>query len=295
MSLSARTRSSIAASQLNRSGSARTYLDVRSSLSRVRPGASGGTGACAVSVRGCRFVHPDHARPVVFGAAATPHHGWQLGELPGCVRDDVPPRSDTEGDQSMSTPATHGLPRPRTLLAGAALSLVLGLGAGGSAHAATGPSVYADGLHVPAGGIVDPDDRVWVSDHNGGFCRLTTPDDRGAGTLDHPSTPGAPASVTRTCLGGLLPDAAPGPDAAGQPAFSDPTPELPGSGDELALVPDGASPSMDVWRARWNPHTRLFEADPDTDVIRMDADATEARPRPTAVSVAPDGNAYVVF
>ena len=194
----------------------------------------------------------------------------------------------------MSTPARHGLPRARIALAGAALSLFLGLGAG-SALAAPGPALYAGGLHVPAGGLVDPDNRVWVSDHNGGFCRVGAPDDRGAGTIEHPSTPGEPASVPRTCLGGLLPDAAPGPDAAGQPAFSDPTPELPGSGDELALIPDGASPSMDVWRARWNPHTRLFEADPANDVIAMDADAGEDRPRPTAVSVAPDGNAYVVF
>jgi hypothetical protein len=194
----------------------------------------------------------------------------------------------------MTTPARNGLRHPRVLLAGAALSLMLGLGAG-SAHAAAGPAPYADGLHVPAGGLVDPDNRVWVSDHNGGFCRVTTPTDRGLGTLDHPSTPGSPASETRTCLGGLLPDAAPGPDAAGQPAFTDPTPELPGSGDELALVPDGASPSMAVWRAHWNPQTRLFEADPETDVISMNADTGEDRPRPTAVSIAPDGNAYVVF
>lgn len=81
--------------------------------------------------------------------------------------------------------------------------------------------------------------RVWVSDHDGGFCRRTTPGDWGAGTLDHPSSPGEPSSVARTCLGGLLPDAAPGPDAAGRPAFYDPTPEFAGSGDEIALIPDG--------------------------------------------------------
>ncbi|HUR85185.1 MAG TPA: hypothetical protein VMY78_07560 [Solirubrobacteraceae bacterium] len=174
-------------------------------------------------------------------------------------------------------------------------SLLLALGGAGSASAAAGPSLFADGLHVPTGGLVDPDNRLWVSDHNGGFCRVTSPDDRGPGTIDHPSTPGAPSTDARTCLGGILPDAAPGPDAAGTPAFYDPTPELGGSGDELALIPDGAAPSMDVWRAHWNPHTKLFEADPSTDVIAMDADSGETRPRPTAVSVAPDGNAYVVF
>jgi hypothetical protein len=91
------------------------------------------------------------------------------------------------------------------------------------------------------------------------------------------------------------PDAATGPDAAGQPAFHDPTPEFPGSGDEIALIPDGASPSMDVWRAHWNPHTKLFETDPATDIIAMDADTAEDRPRPTTVSIAPNGTAYVVF
>jgi hypothetical protein len=185
------------------------------------------------------------------------------------------------------------LPRPR--LTGALVSLWLALGGAAAAHAAPGPSPYAAGLHVPAGGIVAPDNRVWVSDHNGGFCRLSPPDDRGPGTLDHPSLPGAPSAVARTCIGGLLPDAAPGPDAAGQPAFSDPTPEFAGSGDEIVLIPDGAASSMAVWRAHWNPHTQLFEADPATDVISMDADAGEPRPRPTAVSVAPDGDAYVVF
>jgi hypothetical protein len=181
----------------------------------------------------------------------------------------------------------------RTIFAGAAVSLLLALG-GASPAAAAGPSLYADGLHIPAGGLVDPDNRVWVSDHNGGFCRLSPADDRGPGTIEHPSAPGAPDDALRTCLGGLLPEASVGPDAAGQPALADPTPLFPGSGDEIALIPDGASPSMDVWRARWNPDTRLFEADP-SDVVKMNADTAEDRPRPTAVALAPDGNAYVVF
>ena len=58
------------------------------------------------------------------------------------------------------------------------------------------------------------------------------------------------------------------------------------------LIPDGASPSSDVVRADWNPDTGLFEF---RDIITMDADTGEDRPRPVAVSAAPDGNAYVVF
>ena len=58
------------------------------------------------------------------------------------------------------------------------------------------------------------------------------------------------------------------------------------------LIPDGASPSSDVVRADWNPDTGLFEF---RDIIAMNADTGEDRPRPVAVSAAPDGNAYVVF
>ena len=38
--------------------------------------------------------------------------------------------------------------------------------------AAAGPSLLAEGLHISTGAIVDPDDRVWVADHNAGFCRI---------------------------------------------------------------------------------------------------------------------------
>ena len=76
----------------------------------------------------------------------------------------------------------------------------------------------------------------------------------GSGHIEHPQLPGDAGA--RTCLGGLLPDAGTGPDAAGQPVLVDPTPDWPGSGDEVALIPDGASPSSEVVRAQWNPHTR---------------------------------------
>jgi hypothetical protein len=153
-----------------------------------------------------------------------------------------------------------------------------------------GSSLVAGGLHISTGAIVDPDGRTWVSDHNGGFCRTTPAGEDGAGTIDHPALPGD--AGPRTCLGGLLPEAGTGPDAAGQPAFIDPSPDFHNSGDEFVLIPDGASPSSDVVRADWNPDTGLFEF---RDIVTMNADTTEDRPRPVAVSAAPDGNAYVVF
>jgi hypothetical protein len=156
--------------------------------------------------------------------------------------------------------------------------------------AAAGPSLVAEGLHISTGAIVDPTDRIWVADHNAGFCRIKPSTDGGPGAIDHPQHPGE--DVAHTCLGGLLPEAGTGPDAAGQPAFIDPSPEFRNSGDEFVLIPDGASPSSDVVRADWNPDTGLFEF---RDIVTMNADATEDRPRPVAVSAAPDGNAYVVF
>ena len=70
--------------------------------------------------------------------------------------------------------------------------------------------------------------------------------------------------------------------------FVDPTPEWVSTGDEVALIPDGASPSSDVVRARWNPNTHLFEFQ---DIITM----IGARVRPTSLSVGPDDAVYVGF
>jgi hypothetical protein len=159
-----------------------------------------------------------------------------------------------------------------------------GWGAGPPAF--KGSSLHTEGLHVSAGALVDPDGRVWVADHNGGFCRTTPATEDGPGRIEHPSLPGEPGP--RTCLGGLLPEAGPGPDAAGQPALIDPTPALPGNGDEMALIPDGASPSSEVHRARWNPASGLFEP---VDTVSM----IGARTRPTAVAAGPNNEAYVIF
>jgi hypothetical protein len=156
---------------------------------------------------------------------------------------------------------------------------------------AAGPKLFGNGLHIASGAIEDPAHRMWVTDHNAGFCRITNPAE-GAGTIEHPQTPGDTTSE-RTCLGGLLPHAGTGPDAAMAPVFIDPSPYAPDSGDEFALIPDVAAPSADVVRADWNVDTRKFEF---RDVITMDADPIEAeRPRPAALSLAPDGSVYAVF
>jgi hypothetical protein len=147
-------------------------------------------------------------------------------------------------------------------------------------------SQYAEGLHISTGAIEDPHGRTWVADHNAGFCRVTEPTDDGPGTIEHPVRDGDTA--TPTCLGGLLPGAGIGPDAAGQPTFVDPSPEFPDSGDEMALIPDGASASSDVVRAQWNTDTGLFEF---KDVVTTVGDRT----RPVAASLGPDDNVYLTF
>ncbi|MEA2249039.1 MAG: hypothetical protein QOH46_3568 [Solirubrobacteraceae bacterium] len=186
----------------------------------------------------------------------------------------------------------HGAVSPLRVvmaLAIAGLGVAFALAAAPSARAA-GPALFANGLHIASGAIEDPAGRMWVTDHNSGFCRLTNPAS-GPATIDHPQTPGDPS--TRTCLGGLLPHAGPGPDAAMAPVFIDPSPSSPGSGDEFALIPDVAAPSADVVRADWNARTHKFEF---RDVITMDADPLESeRPRPAALSLAADGSVYAVF
>ncbi len=59
-------------------------------------------------------------------------------------------------------------------LAGLAFTLALSLAP--TARAA-GPSLIGDGLHISTGALVDPVGRTWISDHNGGFCRMTEPSD----------------------------------------------------------------------------------------------------------------------
>src|SRR5687767_10357580 len=130
------------------------------------------------------------------------HHGWCVLGFQG------------ESMQGVSMRA----PAPRTAMT---VLFVLGLAlacalAFAQRAAAAGPSLLAEGLHISTGAIVDPANEVWVADHNAGFCRIKR-SNLGPGVIDHPQTPGDNDS-NRTCLGGLLPEAATGPDAAGQPA-----------------------------------------------------------------------------
>ena len=145
---------------------------------------------------------------------------------------------------------------PRRLpLFGLALALAALVAPVASAHAAADGTLVGRGLHISTGSLVDPAGRTWVADHNAGFCRMTEPSDTSAGRIEHPERPGDQDSP-RTCLGGLLPDAGTGPDAAGQPTLVDPTPDNPNNDDEMAFIPDGASPSSEVVRARWEPGSR---------------------------------------
>ena len=98
-------------------------------------------------------------------------------------------------------------------LTAAGLSVAFLLTAASSAPAA-GSSVYAHGLHISTGALVDPDGRTWISDHNAGLCRVTDPSPWGPGHIEHPQFPGDTAHGDPTCLGGLLPGAGIGPDAA---------------------------------------------------------------------------------
>jgi hypothetical protein len=67
-----------------------------------------------------------------------------------------------------------------------------------------GSSMFADGLHVSAGAIVDPNGRTWVADHNGGFCRVTDPTEDGPGRIEHPELP-TDLDTPRTCLAACCP------------------------------------------------------------------------------------------
>ena len=187
--------------------------------------------------------------------------------------------TDRAGNES-----PESAPRAFTVDAALAIEMPLPWGPGPVTH--RGSTLYAAGLHLSTGAIVDPAGRVWIADHNAGFCRVTAVTDEGPGHVEHPQTPGA--AGPRTCLGGLLPEAGTGPDAAGQPTFVDPTPAHNGSGDEVVLIPDGASASSELVRVDWNPDTQLFE-------YRDTISTIGARTRPVASSLGPDGSVYVVF
>ena len=157
---------------------------------------------------------------------------------------------------------------------------------------AAGPSLFAEGLHISTGAIVDPNNHVWVADHNAGFCRIKPP---GRQRARHRSTIRrirARATSTTPVSAACCPRPAP----ARMPRVSRPSSTRRPSSRTAATSSSSSrtapSPSADVVRADWNPDTGLFEF---RDIITMDADTGEVRPRPVAVSASPDGNAYVVF
>jgi len=190
----------------------------------------------------------------------------------------------------------HAIPRLVRLAVLVPLVLAATLAAASQAHAVVGTALYANGLHISTGSIVDPHGRIWVSDHNSGLCRIVDPTASGPGFIEHPdfdpATPLVPESIP-TCLGGLLSGAGPGADASSAPAFYDPTPAAPDSGDERVYVPDGAAPSSEVYVMQWHPDTGLFTT---VGTVTMDADPNRAtRSRPLAASLGPDGFIYVGF
>ncbi|MFJ4207192.1 chitobiase/beta-hexosaminidase C-terminal domain-containing protein [Paenarthrobacter sp. NPDC089675] len=158
-----------------------------------------------------------------------------------------------------------------------ATAALTGLLTAGTAAADQSRQTVAVGLTKAAGSLVDPKGRIWVSDARAGFCRVTEASGATAGGLE-----------TSTCLGGTLTGHKTGPALAGTPAIIDPTPANPGSGDEIAFIPDAAVGSSAVYRAVWNAGTSAF--DYKSQLTIFDGDL-----RPNAVSDGPDGNIYLSF
>lgn len=137
--------------------------------------------------------------------------------------------------------------------------------------------MIAQGVSAPGGLLVDPAGRIWVSDSYRGFCRLSEQTDATPGGIE-----------VSTCLGGTSGSTPRGAAKPGAPALIDPTPQSPGSGDELALVPDAAANSSHLFRARWDVSARSFR--PADRLTLFGGDL-----RPVAVSVGQDRSAYLVF
>ena len=94
-------------------------------------------------------------------------------------------------------------------------------------------------------------------DHNAA-CAACRPTLEGRGRIVHPSC--QRHSEERTCLGGMLPNAREGADAAGSPALVDPTPgKARKRCDEVVLVPDGADQKRRRCGARSGTEHERFE------------------------------------
>ncbi|MBT2517839.1 VCBS repeat-containing protein [Streptomyces sp. ISL-90] len=176
-------------------------------------------------------------------------------------------------------------PEPRSFLRRALAAALAAVTAIGLTVAGASPAALADqprrsiaqGITAAGGLLVDPANRLWVSDSQRGFCRIVETSGSTQGSIE-----------AATCLGGSAGAPQKGPAKPGAPALLDPSPQTPGSGDELALVPDAAANSSFVMRARWDAPTGTFRYASTLTIYGGDL-------RPVAVSVGPDRNAYVVF
>src|ERR1700709_1921909 len=132
--------------------------------------------------------------------------------------------------------------------------LFLMLAGASAALASTQATLVGTGLTEPSGAIVDPDGHIWVSDGSG-FCESTATD--GAS-----GTPGALTAICDTTV-------------SGQPAE---TPDR-----TIVLIPDGKrGPS--IHRLTWDATEHSYFPDGTFPVNH---------PIPSAVSLGPDGAAYV--
>lgn len=167
-----------------------------------------------------------------------------------------------------------------------AMTMLIGMFFSAAATADQPRHTLAAELTDPGGSVLDPSGRIWISDAKAGFCRVLEASGSTAGRIEHPLSP--TDSVAKTCLGGTLPDRGKGPTLAATPALLDPTPNSPGSGDELVFIPDAAPGSAELVRARWNPAVGKFEYLDQLTVLEGDL-------RPNAASAGPDNNIYLSF
>jgi hypothetical protein len=130
------------------------------------------------------------------------------------------------------------------------------LAAASAALAGTQGTVVATGLTEPSGAVVDPDGDIWVSDGSG-FCETTAID----------GVAGSPGALTSFC----------DPNVSGQPAAAD--------GGNVVLIPDGKRQAL-IHRLTWDAGAGSYFDDGTIPV---------GHPIPAAVSIGPDGAAYVSF
>ena len=126
-----------------------------------------------------------------------------------------------------------------------------------AASAAGTATVAATGLTEPSGAIVDPDGHIWVSDGSG-FCETTATD----------GASGTPGTLLATVCDATV---------SGQPAET--------ADRTVVLMPDGKRQAS-IHRLKWDASSHSYLADGEIPV---------SHPIPAAVSIGPDGAAYVGF